>query len=204
MKRYSISWIVFGLVLAAFALRVYRLDAQSMWWDEIFGVAIGRFPFPEWLLLVLDNRGNPPGIYFLFSLWTNVGVDAFSVRFLSVLFGALAVALIYRVGKLLGGKWVGALAAGLLAVSPHHLWYSQEALMYAPQIFFALASSYFFLGILRRPNWRDTFFYALTSVTVLYFHYHPFFILAQLVFLILRRRYYARALNYWLVAAAIA
>lgn len=191
------------MFIAAFALRVYRLDTQSLWWDELFSIAIGQQPFPDWLLLVLDNRGNPPGIYFLEAGWTRIGVDAFTVRFLSVCFGVLAVALMYRVGKLFGGARAGLIASALMVVSPHHLWYSQEARMYAPQIFFSLAASYFFLCMLRHPTWRVTLGYALASVAVIYFHYHPFFLLAQIAFLVLFRRTYRGVLGYWLVGGGL-
>jgi mannosyltransferase len=92
----------------------------------------------------------------------------------------------------------------LLTISPYHLWYSQEARMYAPQIFCALAASYFFVLMLRRPTWRVTLGYALASVAIVYFHYHPFFLLAQLVFLIWFRRTYSLVLSYWLGGIALA
>jgi len=85
----------------------------------------------------------PPLSYLLLHAWIQLfGDDEPVVRSLSVLFGVLAVPLIYGVAwQLLRRRLAGLLAALLLAVSPLHIWYGQETRMYALLTFLCLLSS---------------------------------------------------------------
>jgi mannosyltransferase len=195
-----------AIALLSFALRVYRLGAQSFWWDEVYVALVSHMPFPDWLSLVFtEERSHPPGFFFLMSLWTQLGIGEFVVRYASVLWGTISVPLVYTLGARLGGRRVGVLSALLLALSPYHVWYSQEARMYAPQVFFALLSSYLFLRLLTRVGRPVTIAYAATSVAGLYvFYLVPLILLAQLIFLILKLRRYPAAARHWFVANGVA
>lgn len=198
--------LIIAITLLAFGLRVFRLDEQSLWWDEVFIVFVGRMPFPEWLQYVfVEERSHPPGFFAFMSLWTEMGVNAFWVRYASVIWGTLSVPLSYALARRVAGFWVGLLGALLLAVSPFHIWYSQEARMYAPQVILALLSGYLFLRLLRAPSRRDMFALAAVHTVGFYVYYLFLFVfLAQMVFLITRRRRYRAAMNHWFAANAIA
>src|SRR4030042_5949791 len=83
------------LVLAvAFGLRIYRLDAQSLWFDEGFALHLASQSARQ----IVDN--NPVGWLPLHSFalraWSGVvGQTPFAARALSVFFGVLVVALLY-------------------------------------------------------------------------------------------------------------
>ncbi len=190
-----------GILVLAFALRVYHLDAQSLWWDEIAPLVISRLPFPDWLTPVLQDRGHPPGFYFLLTWITPWGVNEFWVRYLSVCLGTLSVALLARLGKMLGGARVGGVAALLMAVSPFYIWYAQETRMYAPLIFATLASSWAFLELIRQPRAVAALGLFGAAVFGLYAHYlFGVFLVTQLLFLVMARGKHPRALRMWLAA----
>jgi 4-amino-4-deoxy-L-arabinose transferase-like glycosyltransferase len=193
--------LALGITLLAFLLRVYRLDAQSFWWDEIFSISIAGLPFPDWLLYVLTERSNPPGYYFFLTLLLPFGTQEFFVRYLSVMSGTTSVALMARLGALLGGARVGVMAALLMAVSPFYVWYAQEARMYAPLVCLVLASSWAFLELVRRPRARVALALFVGAVFGLSLHYlFGLYLLTQLVFLLLSRGRYPRALHLWVWA----
>ena len=90
---------------------------------------------------------HPPGYYLLLHLWTRLfGPGVGSVRLLSVLIGTATVPLLYLAGKrlpdrrgpllylagkrLLGRSGALLVAVALLALSPFHIYYSQEVRMY--------------------------------------------------------------------------
>jgi uncharacterized membrane protein len=58
------------------------------------------------------------------------GDTAYYVRLLSVLFGVATIPVIYLIGKRLSSPVVGLAAAVLLAFSPFHIRFAQEARMY--------------------------------------------------------------------------
>ncbi len=114
----------------AFALRLYRLGAKNLWWDEalaIWAVRKGLVGVTLWTA----GDVHPP--LFFWSLWGWVqlaGESEFAARFLSVGWGLLTVAAIYRFSVQLFDKPIGLLAGLLLATARFHIWWSQELRMY--------------------------------------------------------------------------
>ncbi|MGH2536424.1 MAG: glycosyltransferase family 39 protein, partial [Candidatus Promineifilaceae bacterium] len=125
-------WLLALLALAGFGLRVYQLDGQSMWSDE--GLSLYRAAQPVARILAnvitvdgVDTRDANPPLYFLLlaGWWQLAGASIFGLRLLGAAAAGLAVPLIAQMGAWLFGRRVGLLAAGLLALSPFHVWQSQ-------------------------------------------------------------------------------
>ncbi len=158
-------------VLLSLALRLYRLADQSIWWDEGWTVWLGRRDW-AWIALRTAADEHPPLHYWLVRGWDMLaGELAFAVRFSSVLAGTLAVALVYRLGRLVASKQVGALAAVFLAVARFHVWWSQDIKMYALAVALAIVSLYLVLRILRGGSrWLWLAYVAVTAAAI-YTHY---------------------------------
>jgi 4-amino-4-deoxy-L-arabinose transferase-like glycosyltransferase len=123
-------WVLVAILLLAFGLRLYRLGAESLWYDETVSVHLAGKSVPA---LVAHTAGDihPPGYYLLLNAWLRLaGSSEFAVAFPSLFFGMLLVALVYWLGAQVFGRKAGLLAAFLLAISPFNIWYSQEVRMY--------------------------------------------------------------------------
>ena len=117
-------------VLLAFALRVLRLDFQPLWWDEGYSVWFATHPLGQMAALTAQDI-HPPLYYVLLHGWIGLlGAGPVSLRLLSVLFGVLAIPAIYLAGRRMLSRRAALLAAFLLAISPLHVYYSQEVRMY--------------------------------------------------------------------------
>jgi len=138
------QWLLLAVICAAFALRVYRLDFQSLWRDEVDAIAFARRDWPAMFAMFTRRGENGPLYFLLLRPWLAlVGDSEFAVRFSSVISGVLAVPLSYALGrKLLTGcvadeapggpmNWAPFGGALLVACSPYLIWYSQESKMYA-------------------------------------------------------------------------
>lgn len=136
----------------ALAIRLYRLGEQSLWLDEAFTLWRAGLPMPS---LLSAGDTHPYLYYLLFRYWAQLGSGEFFYRLPSAVLGSIAVGLVYWLGKLLAGRRVAVGAAALLALSPLHVWYSQEARMYAMAGTLALASLVFFVRYLQRPRPAD-------------------------------------------------
>ena len=89
--------ILFLLVLAVFALRVFHLATQSLWYDEAFSVYLAQMPLGEITARTAADI-QPPLYYYLLHFWMLfAGSSEFAVRFLSLAFGMLTVPLLYVV-----------------------------------------------------------------------------------------------------------
>ena len=122
----AILWIV----LLALGLRLARLAFQPLWWDEGWSLYFATTDVGAMLNLTAVDI-HPPLYYLLLHLWTLLlGPSPLAVRLLSVLVGTATVPLLYATGRRLLGERGGLLAALLLAISPFHVYYSQEVRMY--------------------------------------------------------------------------
>jgi 4-amino-4-deoxy-L-arabinose transferase-like glycosyltransferase len=135
--------IISALVFAAFALRVWNLAAQSVWWDEAFTTQVASHGWNNlWRLLLTGDR-NPP-LYFLSSFaWGGfAGWSEFSLRFLSVMYGVIGAVFVYKLTARLFGSSAGTWAMAAVAFAPALVVYSQEARMYALFLGIAAATIY--------------------------------------------------------------
>jgi len=145
------------VLLLSVILRVYRLDAQSVWGDEFFtGAAYLQKPQPLGVHLSLVScMGDEiaPVYPVLQNSWARlVGTSLVALRSLSVLMGLAAILLMYCVGAHMYGRLGGLLAALCLAISPVHIWYSQALQPHVLVVLLALVSIYALLKALRDGN----------------------------------------------------
>lgn len=212
------------LLLGAYALRLYRLEAQSLWWDEGISLHLATSSAAD---IVRDRLNNihPPLYFFLLKGWLAlVGVSPFTGRYLSVLAGLLQVALVFAiltpdrrrsqaphlsgVGK--GARYGAWLAAGLMLLSPLSVVYSQEIRVYA------FLPVVYLLMLLLAGRWLDrpqrsqksseVLAIAIVAWVALHLHYIALFGVAAVgawgVFVLWRRRDLA-GLRRWLSAFAL-
>jgi mannosyltransferase len=126
--RQRAAWLI--ILMGGFALRLYQLGAQSLWYDETVSAYLASKSIPE---LIAHTAGDihPPGYYLLLHLWTRLaGSSEFALAFFSLFFGVLLIPLTYSLARRLMGRTVALWSALLVAVSPYNLWYSQEVRMY--------------------------------------------------------------------------
>ena len=200
------NYLIFLIFIAGFALRIYNIGAESIWYDEAISVAVAKLGFVEhlrWIAEVDDN--NPPLYYTLLHLWIPVfGDSEASVRMLSAIFGALSILVIYALGKLLFDKKTGLVAASILAVSIFNIMFSQEARAYSLMAFTALLSFYFLLRMIMSRNRVYAAAYVVSSLCLVYSHYYGILVvIAQNIWffteLAWKRRVGALGLLKWLL-----
>ncbi len=167
----GISYLPLVLITAlAGFLRFYRLDHQSLWMDEVLTVLSSHTSFDRILFDPPVDPNVPPLYYLLMGALQGVGDDETALRWPSALAGLFSIPLMYSIAR----TWLGhsgLLAALLLAVSPLHVWYSQEARPYALLILLALLAVRFLQGALSSPRslWPRIGF-AITAAAAFYVH----------------------------------
>ena len=146
-------------LLLALGLRLYRIDAQSLWNDEGTSVAVAS---RDLATITRDAAGDihPPLYYWLLAGWQRLaGTSELAVRSLSALLGVALVALIFSLGRLLGppgASWTAPAAAALAAINPFLVVYAQEARMYTLLALWAALAFYAALRWLApRPGERS-------------------------------------------------
>ena len=207
--------LLLGL-LVGFALRLYRLGATSLWYDETVSVALAQKSIPA-LLHHTAGDIHPPGYYLLLHFWQQITqpTPAFGLEFLyawpSLWCGLLVVALLFALGRRLASPAVALVGLWLAAVNPYQIWYSQEVRMYTLGALLGL------LGLWALLRWWQSdandrlpygwlVVYAIVGAAGLYTLYYFLFVLvalnviALLLWLPVWRQTSARQWALWLVA----
>lgn len=112
------------------AIRFIALGQQSFWYDEIHSVDLASGAPSGDLLIPISSIHGPIYLILLRGWMALVGTGEGAVRVLSAIMGSVGLVVFYRVALRLAGRGVAVVALALLAVSPFHLWYSQEARNY--------------------------------------------------------------------------
>jgi mannosyltransferase len=193
------------LVLLSFGLRLYHLDYQSLWRDEMDAILFARRDLSGLVPLFTTPGHNGPLYYTILHFWIHLTGDSeFSVRFLSLVCGVLAIPLIFRLGRRWVGDRGGAVGALLCATSPYLVWYSQEGKMYALLFLLSMVSTLFYLLALERNRLYLWASYLVVTAASLYVHLLAILIVPfhLLLFLVTWPRYRA-AWKSWLATFAI-
>jgi mannosyltransferase len=179
LKATTFSGLMAGLVLTAFVLRLYHLDYQSLWRDEVDAIRFSSDSFLNLdslgsILAVLTRAGHNGPLYFiLLRGWRALSGDsAFALRYFSLLAGVVMVPLTYQLARRLRlGNMVGGIAALLVATSPYLLWYSQEAKMYTWLACLVLVALYAYQTALQAEK-SGPWWLLFVAVTTLSFYLH--------------------------------
>ncbi|MBI5035210.1 MAG: glycosyltransferase family 39 protein [Chloroflexi bacterium] len=197
-------WLIL-ITLLAFALRVYRLDVQAIWWDESLSVYratrdLGAVLSNVILIQNLVTIDTLPQLYFIFLnlLVRAFGITEFALRYFSVMANIVTIPLIYALAHRWFGRNVALVAALLAALSPFYVWFSQEARPYTLVLFFSTLAVYALtraLGIGRRQTRTNAdktsirvyprsstskicfAVYILSAAAAVYTHYYAIFLL---------------------------
>jgi hypothetical protein len=192
------------IILVGAWLRLTGLRQQSLWFDEIDVVVRAQRPLGVVASTLTTAGENGPLYNILLALWIRIaGISEVAVRFPSAVAGLLAIPLLYLLARKLAGPTTGLVAAGLLAISPYHVWYSQEAKMYSLVVLLALASTFALVrGLEGGGRW---WWVAYIGVTTLLFYTHVVSVLVfvgQGLFMAVTWRRWASSRRGWLVSAA--
>lgn len=139
--------MIFLLTIIGFYLRIFDLNNQSFWIDETItaNAAISLLTngipvFPSGMIYARDILNT---VIVVLSFET-FGINEFSGRLPSVIFGTLVIPLTYLVGKKFGNKNIGLAAAILVTFSLLDITWSRQTRMYAQLQFFFILSVYLF------------------------------------------------------------
>lgn len=185
-----------GATLAiALILRAIDLNAP-LWYDEIDTLVHHvRQPFIQ-LLTTYPSLNH----HVLFSLEAKAaivlaGESAWALRLPAMIFGVASVWALWLVARQVVPVREALLAALLLAVSYHHIWFSQNARGYTGLLFWGLVATYALLRAAKDKSWWAWTAFGTASALAVYTHLTAvFFVVSQaaVCLLVLARRGLAR------------
>lgn len=152
-KLSSSKMIFLTIIALGFALRLYALDRESLWYDELLQLDIVQQPLAE-ILPALPRHAAVPLDYILTHFWVYLGRQEYWVRLPAVILGTLTLPAAYQLGRRLFDPAAGLLLMTLLAVSTFHVRYSQEVRPYALLVLGVTLAAYGFWQLRESGRWR--------------------------------------------------
>ena len=166
-----------ALVLAIAAiLRLIDLG-DGLWIDEIMTyVNYAGAPFGQ-LVSTYDSQNH----HILYSLFAHAsflvfGEGAWALRLPAVLFGVASIWALYLFARQVASYREALLSTALLALSYHHVWFSQNARGYSALLFFTLLSSWLLVRALRERRFHLWIGYAIVITLGVYVHMTMLFV----------------------------
>lgn len=175
--------VLVGAILIGFAIRIFRVEAPSIWWDEGYSAYLATQGWRDIVRLTAADI-HPPAYYFLLKLWAlPTGLSEFALRYLSVLVSLLVLAVTYGVVRRILGRSAALLSVVVLAVAPYQWAFAQDARMYPLEALLGVIMTGLAYGVVSaRPRTASLLAGVLAVVIALslYVDYFPIVLVAAL------------------------
>ena len=161
--------LILGLLLVAFALRLYKVSSIPLNIDEVHTIL--RYIPLAWVdIFMTPHSNNHPLTSALARLFSPGADHLFMMRWPSILIGMISLPFVYRLGANLFGRKVGLVALLLVSTSPVHIGYSMIIRGYIGLISLTTISLYFLERALLGNRWHDWLGLAVVNSVIVYFH----------------------------------
>ena len=210
-------WLLAALLLG-FALRLYQLGGESLWYDETVSVYLATQPITD-LIAHTARDIHPPAYYLLLYVWRLISAPsvAFGLEFLyawpNLSLDMLVIALTYAITKRIFGDTAARWAIALTLLHPVQIWFAQEVRMYALGAFCLMLSLWAVTPLLLKQSQKQEhiviprstrILYPLASIIGLYtLYYFLFWLLPLNIAILLHIRQHRRAIRTWIMLQLI-
>jgi len=162
--------LLVGLVVFA-AIAFGNATRASIWFDEAFSAYLIQFSYWDILVFTAEDV-HPPVYYWLLKAWSTLfGTTEFALRSLSVVFGAIAIALSFVLSRRFFGRLVAGVSLLFMVVSPALIRYSDEARMYTLATVIVLLATFVLLKAVATKRTRWWVAYGVLVALGMWTHY---------------------------------
>jgi len=161
VNKYTAQWILAGITLLALFLRLFHINSD-LWLDEITPILdYGRLS-PLQVVATYISTNN----HLLNTLLGKLSIACFGekewvIRLPAVIFGTATVPAIWWVARSAMSRTYSLLVALILAVSYHHIFFSQNARGYSGYLFFSVIAAGLLIKGLKEDQARIWLLYVI-------------------------------------------
>lgn len=161
--------ILAAIMLLALVLRLVGLNAP-LWYDELLTVDTHlRMP---WGQLLSDYSMNH---HYLHDVFAKITMDTFgevpwAIRLPAMILGLLSIIAVWLLARDVADVRIAHVTALLLALSYHHIWFSQDARGYTGLAFFGTMAIVLFMRGMHRPQASTWLWFALMFAASVFTH----------------------------------
>lgn len=165
------------IITVGLVIRAILTFSHNYWFDEKVTLNIANFPLDKLLnMAALDN--HPPLYYLYLKLFSPLLLDAYLLRFSSVLLGTLSLWVTYKFFSLVTNKKGALIGLTFMALSPLQIYYSTEIRMYPLLVLLGLCALWALMGFINSGKIKYAWTYMLFAVLAMYTHYYGVLLVA--------------------------
>ena len=172
--------IVTALFILGLGLRIFELGRKPLWLDEASSYFMTEQANIADVWTAAFNDHHAPLHFIVTWIVKMAGTDEFWLRLPSAVAGALTIFVVFLLAKELAGENTGLIAAALVAVSPYHILYSQEARFYGMVVLFVSLAIYLFFRAIRTRSLYDWIGFGSACAIAFYTHFYTSFAILAL------------------------
>jgi len=183
IKRRDTIFAVLMILACALLLRLYHLHQYDLWFDELgtemfSSQILSRMSYLSqesiWSLMIERMKNDPhSSLYYVFIYFYSLFFgDGTSLRTMSVVFSMLSLGVFYKLSRLFFDRPASLCALLIMAFNPFHLWYAQEARVYAMACFFPLSAIYVYFKALKTDKGAYWICFPLFGILAVYSSYY--------------------------------
>jgi uncharacterized membrane protein len=167
----DIGFLLISATVIGAILRIYRVGYQSLWHDEVLTYLSSKGTLAHVLFQTEVKTNILPLYYLIVHVFLFLGEEDVILRIPSLIFGTLSIPLFFLVVRAILGANAAILASFFLAISPFHIFYSQEARPYALFLFLCLLALYLLQQCLNQEenHWLK-FGFTIVAASTFYCH----------------------------------
>lgn len=164
------KFFIWSILTLGMLLRIIHLGQRSFRMDEGF---VAQLVKQDLTVLISGSLDNTVSIIFTIIIhffYLLFGDSQFVLSLFSMICGVLLIYPIYLIGKDFFSPATGAIAAFLTAISPYHIFISQELRPYSMLCLLSIISAYLFLKISRENSRKLWYYLLICNIAVILTH----------------------------------
>lgn len=202
---------IFAIFVLGIALRIHGINKYDLWFDELSSDMYSAQKVMKMaesnslpLYMYRISRDCHSSLYYLLVYgYSSIFGGGKSLRVVSLIFSVLSLALFYKLSRILLKRSESLWAILLMALSPFHIWYAQEARAYTVALFFILLAAYFYIQALRIGKLLYWFLFAISSALAIYLSYYSIFLIVISGLLVFSKNNYHNIKRWFLSILAV-
>ena len=171
-QTHFFGWLSLFVLLIALFFRLIYLVHHLPWFDEALCIFQSEKIGPLLDGTILSN--NPPFFYIVLSIWRIPSDSLFWMRCLPVVFGVLSVFVVLNLSRRFFDPLTAFWAGILFALSPTHIYYSQEIKMYSLNVLLGLLAFQALMNLHDKKSIKNSVVFGIIQVLMAYTHYYLF------------------------------
>lgn len=180
MTQLKNNWKIILIIITSIIYRMYNLDFQSAWLDEIHTMneADPNTSFSNLYQNIKSGEQMPPLYFYLVYIFFKLfGYSVFAARLFSVIIGIISIFSFYKLSKLFYNNNISLILSIFLSINSYHLYFSQEARPYILFLLFSIWAIFYLFKLLRNQNLIVFILYGISSGLMVSTHFFGLFIL---------------------------